>query len=318
MWGILGGGFGLYGYLPALLAAGETAVCLPRRYHATLRARPELRPLLAQVHFVDDDDEVLARVDGLVLAQRPQDAIQRLEQLVALPRLRQLVLEKPLGPTPAAAAHLLDCLEATGKTCRAGFTFRWAPWSRRWQHALREGKAARHTALRWHFRAHHYQHALPNWKRLPEQGGGALRFFGIHVVALLAEWGYRDAAASSLRLDATGGVAAWQAELIGPALPPLHIDVDSDAVMPCFSVGDPHRPLHASLDPFDEALGALPWPGLDRRCAHLAAMLGERFAEPAEAHARLHATNALWAAIEARTPQPSSRTARVACGAAIP
>lgn len=305
MWGILGGGFGLYGYLPALLAAGEATVCLPLRYRDTLLARPELAPLLSRVNFVDGDAQMLSVIDGLVLAQRPEDAMQRLDSLAALPRLRHLVLEKPLGPTPAAAERLLARLEAGGKTCRAGFTFRCAPWAHAWRHALHAGRTTRHTTLRWHFRAHHYQHALPNWKRLQEQGGGALRFFGIHVVALLAEWGYRDAAMSSLRPDATGGTAAWQAALNGPGLPTLHIDVDSDAASPCFIIGDPDDPLHSALDPFDEPLGTLPWPGMDRRCAYLAALLEEPWGRPADAHARLHATNALWAAIEARTRLPS-------------
>lgn len=314
MWGILGRGFGLYGYLPALLANGEPRVGLPERYRDALWARKELAPLCERVHFAADEDCLFQEVDALVIAQRPQDLPPRLERLLMEPRLRHFVLEKPLGPTPAVAAELLACIEAAGKTCRAGYTFRWAPWAQAWHRAMRSAGATLPWSVHWQFKAHHYLQDGPNWKRVPEQGGGALRFYGIHLLALLAEWGYSGAARSIVSSDGQGGAAAWQAELTGPALPNVHISVDSDSATSGFSIGagaNAATALFCGLDPFDEALSKSPWPRMDRRCSYLQAMLAEPMPEGTAGHDRLHAANALWAAVEARTEvQPAQKSQR--------
>ena len=309
MWGILGSGFGLYGYLPALLAAGEPVVCLPERYRPTLDGRAELAVLRARVAFARDDDRLLAGIGALVVAQRPQDLPLRLAAALKYPALRLLVLEKPLGSTPACALELLKRIEDAGKTCRAGFTFRWAPWAATWRGAIMSGGPGQPWAVHWRFRAHHHQQSLHNWKRIPAQGGGALRFYGIHLIALLAEWGYTTAARSIVHEDGEGGAPAWQAEIVGPGLPPVHVAIDSDSPFTSFSIApgrppdeqEAEAPLHIGLGPFDQAVSPSPWPDMDRRCGYLHAMLTEPITDGPPGHTRLRAATTLWAEIEAIT-----------------
>lgn len=144
---------------------------------------------------------------------------------------------------------------------------------------------------------------------MPAQGGGALRFYGIHLIALLAEWGYTTAARSVVHDDGEAGAPAWQAAIVGPGLPPVHVAIDSDSPFTCFSIG-PGRPpdeqgseapLYLGLDPFDQAVSPSPWPDMDRRCGYLHAMLTEHITDGPAGHARLQAATALWAAVEAIT-----------------
>ena len=48
MFAIRGSGFGLYGYLPALVGCGRRVV-LPERYRARFAERPELAPFANEV-----------------------------------------------------------------------------------------------------------------------------------------------------------------------------------------------------------------------------------------------------------------------------
>lgn len=307
MWGILGGGFGLYGYLPALLALGQREVALPVRYRPTLMARAELAPLMDRVRFVDDEAALLDVVDSLVIAQRPADTLPRLAEALARPGVRRLVIEKPLAPTPAAAAELLASIERHGARCAAGFTFRWAPWAAAWRRALLAAEPGTVGFVRWHFEAHH--HRFPErttWKRHVPDGGGVLRFYGIHLIALLAEWGYTAADHSLVCGDPPWQASSWRARFTGAGLAPVQVEVRTDVPVSRFVVGvggEAARTVHRGSDPFDQpavavAAAALP-AAMDRRCGYLQALLQETPDERVQT--RLHAATRLWAAAERAT-----------------
>ena len=192
MLGILGSGFGLYGYLPAVVGLGLTPVLLPERYRIKFLARDELKTLETHIHWIDSDQALLESVTTLIVAKRPADQCAELPNYVACSQIKKIVLEKPLATNPTAALEMLDRVKASGKQCCAGFTFRFTSWAAPLQYRLVNSSNSSKEVwqLKWHFMAHHYSNNLPNWKRQNVQGGGALRFFGIHVIALLAEWGY--------------------------------------------------------------------------------------------------------------------------------
>ena len=55
--GIVGSGFGLYGYLPALVEVGKMNVILPGRYKDKFLARSELKIYADYIHWVSDDGD---------------------------------------------------------------------------------------------------------------------------------------------------------------------------------------------------------------------------------------------------------------------
>ena len=69
--------------------------------------------------------------------------------------------------------------------------------------------------LNWEFMAHHYINNLDTWKNKHSHGGGALRFYGIHVIALLAYVGYNNIIKSKLSLDLAGNPYQWSAIFSG-------------------------------------------------------------------------------------------------------
>ena len=288
--GILGSGFGLYGYLPSLLAVEGVSVLLPARYAARVAQRADIGPLAPRIDWVDTDTALLDRSDALVIAQRPQDQVAILPEILSRPHISGLLLEKPLAPTPAMAMSVLDQVEAAELRLRIGFSFRYTRWGRNLLACLESSP----IDIVWQFRAHHYATGADNWKRQVSSGGGALRFYGTHLIALLAECGYDSVIASETRASRPGEAAAWTATLGGPERPACRILVDSDSDNTMFSLRSGAAGVALS-DPFDEVELHPPF---DRRVDVMTPLCRELCTPAAAAPTWHRAATALWTSIE--------------------
>lgn len=275
------------------------SVLLPVRYAAQVARRADIGPLAPRINWVDDDTVLLDRSDALVVAQRPQDQVAWLPEVLSRPHIRALLLEKPLAPTPAAAMSVLDQIEATDVRLRIGFSFRFTNWARALLANLdHEMVSPLPIEIVWQFRAHHYATGADNWKRHVSSGGGALRFYGIHLIALLAECGYDTVIGSETRSSQPGEAAVWTATLSSPGRPTCHVLVDSDSDNFAFSLRS-SVPGIADLtlsDPFDQVERHPPF---DRRVDVTTPLCRELCAQAAEAQNWYRAATVLWTLIEA-------------------
>ncbi len=293
MFTVVGAGFGIYGYLPALIESFGEPVILPRDYERAVMARPELERYRARIRWVADIDTALRQANGAVIAVRPAGQPEVAMRCCAIPGIERLVLEKPLAPDPAQASALLRELARSGKRYRIGYSFLATPWRRDLVRPVEEGP----VRIDWTFMAHHFAHGARTWKRAHSQGGGALRFYGIQLLALLAHWGYRDVAASSLAGAEPREPSAWSARFCARGLPECHVHVDSRSHTSAFAISAGNRALVTLRDPFEVPAGAAAADG-DRRIPVLGNLLGT-FAAPDGAYRVLYeGTNALWQAVE--------------------
>lgn len=291
---IFGSGFGLYGYLPAIVTGCGQSVLLPERYRSRLDDREDLRNYRDAVTWCADERAALDAADVVIISQRPADQAVWISECAVRPNIQAMILEKPLAPSPEAATAALDQLERSGKKFRIGFTFgatAWAPTLRQSCQTAASG----HVSIDWQFFAHHYGHDIPTWKRRVSEGGGALRFFGIHLVALAAQLGY-DAVVQS-RCDAAvpDECESWTAEFIGPDLPPCRVRVHSRALDPRFTIDlvtdSETRRLVALGDPF--AMEPVR-PGTDRRVGLLAGLCTDLIEHPVRSYLWYRQSVKLW------------------------
>jgi predicted dehydrogenase len=176
---VFGSGFGLYGHVPALVELGRD-VCVSVRYRSAFDERAELTAYRSAVHFVDDDASLLSKADLAVLVRRPadNDALARQAMLIRCPP--QLVIEKPPAPTPQAALLLDSALRAAGVRRSTPYLLAHCEWARDCQRRVTSGRVGEIT-LDWHFNS---QYTSGSWKAAPEEGGGPLSYYFIHVIAL--------------------------------------------------------------------------------------------------------------------------------------
>ncbi len=302
---ILGGGFGLYGYLPAALSLSNPQVVLLERYRSTIQARAELAPFEHLVRWVSGEQEALERATRVVVARRPEDQQSFVATLANYPNVKALVLEKPMACSPAASMQLAIGLDARDMPFRVGYTLARTPWARRLARWLEE-PTAHEVHIRWDFMAKHYLSTRATWKRETSAGGGALRFYAVQLIAAITQSAHAtpQLVSSSLTIDAQDTARAWHGTLRLASGTLLQLHVNSHSSAPRFSLDAPGLDDLDLADPFAElhATG-----GQDVRVSLLADILrepstGSDFAWSQRVHA-------IWLAAETEAEIASSVTA---------
>lgn len=255
---ILGSGFGLYGYLPALVLSGQTVI-LPKRYQERFNHRKELEQFKDHVKWESDENSALDVADGVLLALNPLQQMHWLPICLKKKKINKLLLEKPLASSPVKARKSLHQLQKSNLQFRIGYLFRDTSWGQALRTQLKNNLSIKELNIEWHFMAHHFLHNIQTWKRFHDSGGGVIRFYAIHLIALLAELGYKKIVSSEVvksDLDSDNKYIKWQGTFTGKNLPLCHITVDTHALHNSFCINQTSLVDHQALcivnlsDPF--------------------------------------------------------------------
>lgn len=306
---ILGSGFGLYGYLPALVHGCSQRVVLPERYRPRFNERAELDPFAKDVRWKQDETAVLGCASGVVLALRPIDQVEWIRRCLALDNIEFLLLEKPLAINPEGAGQVFDDLVNSHKVFRIGYTFRFTDWGKRLLHELASICQNGFLSIHWTFMAHHFSHELRIWKRFDSQGGGVLRFYGIQVIALLAECGYTNVVTSKVSGKSADEADKWLGVFTGPRLPECEVVVDTMSPANVFRVEqlsmcdkEQITTVFAILkDPFESKAYVGHLDGNDRRVPILAQHCNSLWEDSENKYQWYVATIQLWKTVEFKT-----------------
>jgi len=305
---ILGSGFGLYGYLPALVGGCAQRIVLPERYRARFYERTELARFDSDVQWGQDEAAVLDCAEGVVLALRPIDQGDWIPRCLARSNIERMLIEKPLVPSPEVAVAIFDDLIRSRKVFRMAYTFRYTDWGKRILRTLGTKRSNGLLSIEWSFLSHHYHHDLHNWKRFHKTGGGAIRFYGIHIIALLAEIGYRSVSLSQAFGTSYDEVDGWKATFAGSGLPECEVMVDTRSNISKFQVeqisnsNDGLATVFANLsDPYDSECAVCKVDRIDRRVPILSLLCRSLWEEGTNDYEWYHATIKLWRSIEEKT-----------------
>jgi predicted dehydrogenase len=306
MFAILGSGFGLYGYLPALVGRCKQSVVLPERYRTRFGERSELADFAINVYWEEDEFATLKRANGVVLALRPIDQRVWISRSLLHSNIKYLLLEKPLAHSPEVASEVLDDLVRSCTVFRIGYTFRYTAWGKKLSSTLNLRRGSGLVSFHWSFLAHHYRHDLHNWKRFHSSGGGAIRFYGIHIIALLAEIGYRNVILSRALVSFPDEVEMWYATFAGPGLPECEVVVDTRSTVREFRVEQvsnsraAFNTVFANLsDPFDSGDETCRLGQIDQRVSGLTQLCHSLWEEGSSEYEWYAETVRLWASAEA-------------------
>jgi len=305
MFTIIGSGFGIYGYLPALLKVYGEGVILPLSYKDKLLARSELIQFSTWISWAETLEEALNESTGVVLATTPARQLTIASELLNRPNIKRLILEKPLAPSPRLATHLLNKLKSADIDYRISYTFLHSEWYSKVDWNTIEHRSNVLT-LRWTFMAHHFLHHVQTWKRSHNDGGGVLRFYGIHIIAFLARLGYYGLRYSELDGRLEGEPERWRAMFVGDHLPDFAIEIDSFSENKEFSIcrqdAETYHILLSLLDPFgSEKL----YEGQDARLHVLTQLISSFDAPNTNVYHLYESINVLWSEIEQQTRFPN-------------
>lgn len=176
--GILGSGFGLYGYLPSIVKLNWQPIILQKTFDA-LALRPELQGFSNSVQPVAKFSELVEASDHLVVALPPAIQFDVLKAL--LPFDGHLFLEKPLAHDMSSHVSLIDVLSSTSQKFSVGYLFR---YTRIYQEIVNHIVSNRAGMVRIKWRVNP---GNSDWKHDLSLGGGLFPFYGIHFSELLFE-----------------------------------------------------------------------------------------------------------------------------------
>jgi hypothetical protein len=182
--GILGGGFGIYGYLPAACSLNWSVVTLSR-YRDSIMSRPELSDFQNSVEYVDTEEELLSSCTSVAIARTPDLQYQFLKKYpLELRGIEHLFLEKPLTSSMENSLDILDFLRNSKLSFSLGYLFLHTDWFDTISQVLQsKGNTIK---INW---------SIPSpksfWKGSRNLGGGIDSFFLIHFVPIFLKLGFQ-------------------------------------------------------------------------------------------------------------------------------
>jgi predicted dehydrogenase len=176
LFGILGSGFGTYGYLPSLIGLGHTVGVLKRSIPSILN-RQATKVYLKNLEIFDSQEDLCRTVPNLVIALPPEEQYDVIASLKSPgPRL---FLEKPLAPSINLHEQAIAILTERNIDFSVGYTFLYSPWVETFVNLVGSEEVSS-IYLRWEVLK-----SRQAWKNRPSSGGGLTSFYGIHLPALL-------------------------------------------------------------------------------------------------------------------------------------
>jgi len=292
-WLIFGGGFGIYGYLPAILLYPRNKVYLNIKYKKTIIERTDINNLLETIFWYKEIDTIIQKINSVVVATNPEKQKEIILNLLNHENINNLILEKPLAVNPRNSIKVLSKLIYSNKEFVFGYSFLYTKWSLKVKKQIHQINY-KIIYFDWFFMAYHFKNNLKTWKNNHQKGGGVIRFYGIHLIALLAEFGYSEVNYSKIKVDTEGLYTNWKASFLGKSLPECRIEINTKSHHSKFNIlginkkDEPVELLNLK-NPFDEER---PIENYDKRVFLLSKIISDtRFVENTELY---KTTNNLW------------------------
>ncbi len=175
---ILGSGFGLYGYLPAI-SVHSKFIYLNKKYKSKFLRRNELTKFYNKIKWFNNLSNIINDVDYIVIAIRPIDQFKIVKSLINKKKFKHLFLEKPISNNPKNSMRLIKYLEARKVNYSFGFLFEYLQWYKYLKKKLLKNNRFK---IIWHIKINKKN---KSWKYKANQGGGILRYYGIHLIKLI-------------------------------------------------------------------------------------------------------------------------------------
>jgi len=207
---ILGSGFGLYGYLPALAEISLHDILFLSKAKDVFFSRAELNEYKDRVHWAESIPQILEQSEVIVLAIQPERQQNFINEHVNQLINKKLILEKPLAKNAEDALSLLNKLKDYKIKYRIAYTLIYTDWLQNLKLLSDSNSLPDELLIEWLFLAHHYKTDINNWKKDLSQGGGIINFYGIHFIALCVYLGYQNLVSSKALFFSKNDLHDWE------------------------------------------------------------------------------------------------------------
>ena len=174
---IIGSGFGIYGYLPAVYKNSKK-IFLNIKYKKKIEKRIELIRYLKRVTWYFDIKDINYKIDYVIIAQNPKKQFLIVKKILRFLKPKHLFLEKPISHTPENSLNFVKFLYKNKIKFSVGYLFAYLNWYRYIKKNLTYNQKFEIT---WRIRLNKKNNL---WKSNHKEGGGLVRFYSIHLFRL--------------------------------------------------------------------------------------------------------------------------------------
>ena len=179
---IIGSGFGIYGYLPAVYKFTKK-IYLNIKYKKKFINRLELKKFSDKIVWYNNIRIIIDDIDHVVIAKQPKDQFKIVKEIYLKKKIKHFFLEKPLDINPKKSNNFLKFLKKNKLNYSLGLLFRYL----RWYNYIKLNRRSTNFTINWDIKKRKKNN---KWKYNSKQGGGLLKFYGIHFLYLLIDLKY--------------------------------------------------------------------------------------------------------------------------------
>ena len=177
---IFGGGFGLYGYLPAALSL-DWEVATLTKYKPLIETRAELSRYIKKIEFYESDAKLLEFGNAVAFARTPENQHSFIiNNLMYLKMKDHVFLEKPLSQSIENSIYLLKNLSQSNVKYSLGYLFTHTDWYQKISQSREKD-----FFIHWKIPV-----VESSWKNDVVKGGGLANFYLVHAVPVLIGLGF--------------------------------------------------------------------------------------------------------------------------------
>jgi len=261
---LYGNGFALDVYLPTLIKLGTKKILINKNQILYKNKTNILNKYKEYITYFNNENyqEEEKIIDFAILAVPPIRQYNLLLDNNFFKNTKTLILEKPLASSPAKALEILHKLEKINSKYIINYSFRYTLWYKNISSKIKILPKNVELFFIWKFMARHFMHKRETWKRLHSEGGGAIRFYGIHLIAILSDIGYLNVHQSNNLSEKYSCLSSFSCSFESTQkLPKCNILLDSESLaneFSCYYIKDNKRISLLNLEePFPRGQGAL-------------------------------------------------------------
>ena len=243
--GFLGSGFALYGYLK-YFSLKKCNLYTLEKYKTIIKKRSDLNRIYSKIIFKRNDKELLDHCNEVVVARRPIDQEKFINNILKKKiNLKKYHFEKPLCSNPKRSLEVLYKLKKNKFNFNIGYLFFYTEFYKKFI------KTCKHNInVNWEFMSYDLEKNKTSWKFNLSKGGGPLRFYGIHFIAILSKKYKNFENITSVITFKKNIPIRWKCKIITSSKKKIEISINTFARKNKFTIFSGNKSLYNSLSPF--------------------------------------------------------------------
>ena len=243
--GFLGSGFALYGYLKYFSLKNYNLYTLDR-YKTIIKRRSDLNRIYSKIIFKRNDTELLDHCNELVVARRPIDQERFINNILKKKiNLKKYYFEKPLCSNPKKSLEVIYKLKKDKFNFKIGYLFFYTAFYKKFIKTYKQN-----IYINWEFMSYDLKKNKKSWKFDLAKGGGPLRFYGIHLIAILSKRYKNFANIKSVIIFKKNTPVSWKCNILTSSKKKIEININTFSNKNKFTILSDNKILYRSSSPF--------------------------------------------------------------------